>query len=656
MPVQPTYPGVYIEEVPSGARTIAGVATSITAFVGYTTRGIDNRAKRLFSFSDFERSFGGLASESELSYAVQHFFANGGTESWVVRVPKDDAKAASITLLDGVTGAKKALGVTALSKGAWANNVVIDIDYDKIPNSDTESFNLTVTDIKTGNSEKFPRVSLNKAKSNFAEAVINDLVNGSEMIKVEVVDSTAKRPVQTGTIGSTITLKDIDSKKDYSVKIASDAPASIAPVKVKVIEKGDSIPTSILGVCRLLENRINVALQKELPGARIRCVPNNTEDGIRILSDFAPQLGATDASITFSDGTTDSALEMLALDKAKANVGHYWLGKGKTKLAQADPVEGRDGKTLPKTAGLIGKESNFTGIYALDKVDTFNILCIPDATRAETGNPETLDSKNVDPNEIFTAAMQFCKKRRAFLIIDPPPNVNDIQSASDWMYTGLKVRDLNGAAYFPRLRLSDPLNEFKQRTFAPCGVVAGLYARTDASRGVWKAPAGIEATLNGVRSPVYTLTDGEHGALNPLGLNCFRNFPVYGNVAWGARTLMGADVQASEWKYIPVRRLALYMEESLYRGLKWVVFEPNDEPLWAQIRLNVGAFMHNLFRQGAFQGQTPDKAYFVKCDSETTTQSDINLGIVNILVGFAPLKPAEFVILRLQQIAGQVQT
>jgi phage tail sheath protein FI len=118
----------------------------------------------------------------------------------------------------------------------------------------------------------------------------------------------------------------------------------------------------------------------------------------------------------------------------------------------------------------------------------------------------------------------------------------------------------------------------------------------------------------------------------------------------------GSDRLASEWKYIPVRRTALFLEESLYRGTQWVVFEPNDEPLWAQIRLNIGAFMQSLFRQGAFQGTTPRAAYFVKCDSETTTQTDINNGIVNILVGFAPLKPAEFVVIKIQQLAGEIET
>ncbi|MCW5983260.1 MAG: phage tail sheath family protein [Bryobacteraceae bacterium] len=179
-------------------------------------------------------------------------------------------------------------------------------------------------------------------------------------------------------------------------------------------------------------------------------------------------------------------------------------------------------------------------------------------------------------------------------------------------------------------------------------------ARTDATRGVWKAPAGLEATITGARELAVKMTDGENGRLNPLGLNCLRTFPVTGHVVWGSRTLDGADVLASEWKYIPVRRVALYIEESLFRGTQWVVFEPNDEPTWAQIRLNLGAFMQNLFRQGAFQGQSPREAYFVKCDKETTTQDDINRGVVNIVVGFAPLKPAEFVVIKIQQIAGQV--
>jgi phage tail sheath protein FI len=213
----------------------------------------------------------------------------------------------------------------------------------------------------------------------------------------------------------------------------------------------------------------------------------------------------------------------------------------------------------------------------------------------------------------------------------------------------------NAAVYFPRVSVPDPLNENRSRMVGSSGTLAGVWARIDGQRGVWKAPAGTEAGLVGATLAV-NLTDLDNGSLNPLGVNVLRSFPVFGTVSWGGRTLMGADREASEWKYIPVRRTALYIEESLYEGLKWVVFEPNAEPLWAQIRLNVGGFMHDLFRKAAFAGLTPKQAYLVKCDSETTTQIDIDKGIVNILVGFAPLKPAEFVIIQIEQLAGQIQT
>ncbi|MEM9267054.1 MAG: phage tail sheath C-terminal domain-containing protein, partial [Cyanobacteria bacterium P01_F01_bin.13] len=214
----------------------------------------------------------------------------------------------------------------------------------------------------------------------------------------------------------------------------------------------------------------------------------------------------------------------------------------------------------------------------------------------------------------------------------------------------------HAALFFPMLMKPNILKENQIEAFAPCGAVAGIFARTDAQRGVWKAPAGTEATLVGVPKLSVPLTDAENGELNPLAINCLRGFPAAGRVIWGSRTLQGDDRLASEWKYVPVRRTALLIEESLYRGTQWAVFEPNDEPLWAQLRLNIGAFMQNLFRQGAFQGSTPQEAYLVKCDSETTTQNDINLGIVNVVVGFAPLKPAEFVILKIQQLAGQIAT
>jgi len=318
--------------------------------------------------------------------------------------------------------------------------------------------------------------------------------------------------------------------------------------------------------------------------------------------------------------------------------------KSSTGVAAADQAV--DSAALDDNAYL-GNADAKTGIYALKKADLFNLLCIPPDLRG--GNTSKL---------VYQNAMAFCAERRAMLIVDAP---NDWGSAGAITPTVLAALGLTGTAarnaalYFPRVIESDPKRQGQLDTFVPCGIVAGVMARTDTQRGVWKAPAGIDAALNGVQGLAVALNDAENGMLNPLGVNCLRNFPLVGPVLWGSRTLRGADLLADEYKYVPVRRLALYIEESLFRGTQWVVFEPNDEPLWSQIRLNVGAFMQNLFRQGAFQGKTPSDAYFVKCDRETTTQNDINLGIVNIVVGFAPLKPAEFVVIQLQQMAGQIQ-
>jgi hypothetical protein len=305
---------------------------------------------------------------------------------------------------------------------------------------------------------------------------------------------------------------------------------------------------------------------------------------------------------------------------------------------------GGDGD-LPTATEIVGAPGDPpTGMFALDKVDLFNILCIPRAA----------DLSDTEMVAVVSNALSYCNERRAFMIIDIPETTNTIQDMKDWINDHADFRDKNAATYFPRLNIPDPLRGFRLRNVAASGTVAGIYARTDAQRGVWKAPAGIEAKIEGVPELAFQMTDKQNGTLNVLGVNCLRVFPINGKVVWGARTLEGADAIGSEWKYVPVRRLALNLEESLFRGTKWVVFEPNDEPLWANIRLNLNAFMNSLFRQGAFQGTDPKDAYFVKCDSETTTQNDRNLGIVNIEVGFAPLKPAEFVVIKIQQIKGDL--
>ncbi len=449
-----------------------------------------------------------------------------------------------------------------------------------------------------------------------------------------------------------------------NVSNPSPAPAGF-PLTAKVFSHGGPFPQTLSGLATQLQQGINAALAVASPGASVTVtvtsLPGGTVGQALRINGLLPS--NPDAVLSFAD---PPAAKMNGVTGPSASAARSPTSPT-TRSARATfgtrrppPGKGSDGLTsaglpaLPGTADIIGDQVSFTGIYALLKADAFNLLCIPDANRALPGAPTTLDP-TVDPNAIYSAAIALCDQVRAFLLIDPPPNVTTVAGAVDWKTSQLVVVNPNGAAFFPRLRLPDPLNGYQLRTFAPCGIVAGVYATTDGSRGVWKAPAGISATLNGVQSMVYKLSDPENGVLNPLGLNCFRTFPLYGSVLWGARTLVGADAMASQWKYVPVRRTALFIEQSLYQGTQWVVFEPNDEALWASIRLNVGTFMQSLFLQGAFQGTTPASAYFVKCDGETTTQADINLGIVNILVGFAPLNPAEFVVIQIEQLAGQSQ-
>lgn len=519
MPVTLSYPGVYIEEVSSGVRTITGVATSITAFIGRSLRGPENEPVRVQSFAEFERRFGGLWRHSTMSYAVHHFFQNGGRDALIVRV-HNGANPASVNPSTGFE-------LEAANSGDWGEKLRVRVDHETSDQSDNTLFNLTVRDTGTGVTERFLNVSTNPDHARFATDV---LALQSKLVRISSLPA-----------------------------IQPDPHGSPTP-----------------GVDPMLDNAASEAF---LPDG---------DDGIPI----------TDTEISDSSSLQDAK----------------------------------------------------HGIWALEKADLFNLLCIPPLTRELDGDVDSV-TRN--------AATTYCEQRRAMYIVDPLiswDEPSDLTGSAGLESSGWGLsRSINAALYFPRIKLPDPLQENRLAEFAPCGAVAGVISRTDGQRGVWKAPAGNDATLKGVVELTVKLTDGENGILNPLAVNCLRAFPVTGRVVWGARTMRGADQLASEWKYLPVRRLALFIEESLFRGTQWVVFEPNDEPLWAQIRLNLGAFMHNLFRQGAFQGTSPREAYFVKCDGETTTQNDIDQGIVNIVVGFAPLKPAEFVVIKIQQIAGQIQ-
>jgi uncharacterized protein len=754
-----SYPGVYIQEVPSGSRSIAGVPTSIAAFVGYTSRGPVDDARQIFSFADFERGFGGLHVDSELSYAVNHFFLNGGGTCWIVRTA-ENAEAASIDL-ETVDNAPT-LTVTASSEGVWGNSLMLSVDYATADPVNT--FNLTITEMGERNGRLVPlrtethrNLSMNDRAATYARDTVNaasDLVrlidallpgttagssvsgvtladgdvtgltaetrrlnvsvDGGPMTEIrlfdgandladvdtladriaarvnqidgvagftctnnagvlecesgttgrrssvvfrnaasqsaaallglgvanggrEVAGAAETRPAASGTTGgriddfSAVTIADLDPVTVNLVDLDAAGAVAGSPIETLTIQL-TPVPATLGAARTQIQAGLRSSTHPAFSAARVEIV----DDALVVVpGSSVPGLG-----FTFEGDGADELL-LSAGSAAFVNIAAYQPGVGASKSAQVAGQVGSDGAPPSGTAQITGSRAAKTGIYALEDADIFNILCLPGVTDVAA----------------LAEAVAYAEERRSMVIVDIDANVNTLDEARDWVNDGANtsLKSNNAVAYFPRVRLADPLQNGRLRTFPNSGLMAGVWARTDGQRGIWKAPAGIDATLRGVQALEYVLSDPENGVLNPLGLNCLRTFPVHGSVSWGARTLVGADARASEWKYVPVRRTALFIEESLYRGTQFAVFEPNDEPLWAQIRLAVGSFMNNLFRQGAFQGASPRDAYFVKCDRTTTTQADIDLGIVNILVGFAPLKPAEFVIISIQQIAGQSQ-
>ncbi|MBZ5510989.1 MAG: phage tail sheath subtilisin-like domain-containing protein [Acidobacteriia bacterium] len=523
MPITPTYPGIYIQELPSSAHTITAAATSVTAFVGYTHPFKTNpanwlKAVRIFSFTDYEREFGGLyasgALESHVANAVNQFFLNGGSDAYVIALqphfydmsvtpPTDQGavKAASLPLGGGTGMTFTALEPTDL--------IPMTLTISNLQKTAAANDTADIVITYGSRAETFRKVTLIPAGPNYIDKAINGI--------------------------------------SQLVKVAPTTPPNY--------------PTTFTAV-----NQANFGYSAGYPGATWATFN---------AADFAP-------------------------------------------VFQQDS--------------------------SLDKADIFNLLVLP----------------GVADQSVWSEALAFCERKQAFLIMDPPKQdsadgMNGLPLIHDDM-DALVPKSANGALYFPYLRTTDQVTGGAAE-LPPSGYVAGVYARTDVNRGVWKAPAGLETTLLNTSGVVERgrMTDPRQGTLNPKGVNCLRDFAGIGTVVFGARTLVTENPAFQQWRYVPVRRMALFLEQTLYRNLGWVVFEPNAEPLWVAIRTTIENFMLSLFQQGAFQGVTPSQAFQVKCDSSTTTQQDIDNGIVNIVVGFAPLKPAEFVIIKIAQLAGQTQ-
>jgi phage tail sheath protein FI len=800
MPVAVSYPGVYIQEVPSGVHTITGVSTSIGAFFGRTAKGPLDKAVRCFSFADFLREFGGPHPLSDLATSVHQFFDNGGTDCYVVRLAKG-AAFASVTLMN-LAKTQRVLTAKAKAAGTWAHDVKLEIDYNTQNPDDT--FNLAVIYEVAGNvisREEFSSLSMNPFSPRFAPTFVTqssaliDLDLHPDMLGAGITSATdanafinkgvntpsgfsqGRRPfVGASAVDLLANIKidinnflNVDGKSKFAMSVDGSpfididlAGIDVTPGPLTLAQVLDALVNPINVKLKLTDASLDIAGQwdtidgtkavvprfrstsaESFAGVRIRRAPSDDfaapmmlgveQGGIEVArySNMRPAFtGTAFAPADFIGGIADfSKLDQTAISTVKigtdptvnvslgtlgkkmyeqtpsgfdgvreklrmiaqavnanpnvpwfadlwgyhlafrkklggineqagvvtgtdldfgsrfvANTKQYVLGNAGASPFQSIPGTPGSNGTFPDAGTYAGDPLLHTGFYALDKVDLFNLMVIP-------GDREVDEATYL---QLIGPASNYCNQHRAFLLVDAPDSwtVGGIPKADASAVNalrGLVVKD-HSAVFYPKVQYADA---GLKKLIGPSGMIAGLIARTDSQRGVWKAPAGTEAALFSVLDLEVNLTDPENGVLNKLGVNCLRKFPT-GIVNWGARTLDGSDDIGSDWKYIPIRRLALFLEESLFRGTKWVVFEPNDEPLWASIRLNLNAFMLSLFRQGAFQGSTPDKAFYVKCDGETTTQNDRNLGIVNIEVGFAPLKPAEFVIIKIQQIAGDL--
>lgn len=801
MPVQVSYPGVYVREISSGVRTITGVSTSVAAFVGMVQRGKLNSPTRVLSFPEYQRKFGTDTTASELTDQVNQFFINGGSEAWITRIA-NNALPASVQLTNEV--GDTVLTVTACEAGPDGNLIRLEVDYDTAQPEQT--FNLRAFRVVTNAfgvvqieaDETFSGLSMDPASGNYVETVINQQ---SDLIRVSVgAGLTPSEGISVAGLlfeadegAANTTLDGLITPTTNSILISVDG-SPLVPVVLPITFTAPSPLQEVAGAINMaltpFSRKVSVSYEPvdlaptaqylsirsinmddtQKPGGSVTIQPAATSDatvglqlgvaqgGLEVsgyaalrpaISGFFARLGTgsdsisallnfaaasdlgtwtlTDSSAvgaysnapTFSGGSfyEGSAYDVslpanpgvgslinvrenlqIIADSINANAqdlsgqalwdatiqgyrlvlrprfgdknsdaaavltsdGGYNIGAnnelfGQTPTSSANSLSysmGSTGLGDFQAAGADGTPGGIPSIQdyqdafeVIDRdVDIFNLLILPRASGQSDQQREAL----------WGIASNFCLNRRVFLLVDPRSsweNVNDVESEIAALRIGI-VKD-HAAIYWPRVQI--PTNEGGLRTIDPSGSIAGVMARIDSNRGVWKAAAGLEADIRGIRALEHLMSDPENGVINPEAVNAIRAFPT-GIVSWGARTMDGSNSNANaDYRYIPIRRLALFIEESLFRGLKFAVFEPNDEPLWAQIRLAAGAFMNNLFRQGAFQGQKARDAYFVKVDSETTTQNDINLGIVNVVVGFAPLRPAEFVIITLQQIAGQIQ-
>lgn len=646
-----TYPGVYVDEVSSGIRPIQAAGTSTAAFIGIAEKGKHNEAVKIFNFTEYQNLYGGFINNSFLSHSVYQFFNNGGSQCYIIRVGAN-LRLANIVLNDRGSTAQPSLTISAKSQGIWGNQLAVQITNGS--NDSANEFNLLVyrqdaetpSDLtKATQLERFENLSMIPGSANFVETRIS----ASKQIQI-TVDPRNTNFQAGSSLGAAAPISlTIPGRNKFRINIDGDGYQG---VDLQTAVGGGSGQVTDLNSPANIASAIVFVVRRLI---KLRTSTNQTafsnftcplSSGLLLLISGAPGL-ASSVTVAPASNSSEDASGLLKL--GKLNGGTETLGAAVTRpLATPTGILYLVGDNAAPTVQVVSVQAGSDGdsilndqpfiaaLSILDNIDDVSLIAIP----------------GMGSEAILGGGMNYCANRSlsdCFFIGDMRSD-NDTVLEAETFAVAVSPKNSYGAVYTPWVKMLDPTGVSPEPILVPpAGFVAGLYAKTDAQRGVWKAPAGVNVGLGGAVGLAVNFTDVQQGNLNNKNVNGIRQFASSGIILWGARTL-SAD---AEWKYIPVRRMAIFLRVSIYRGIQFAVFEPNDEPLWSQLRLNIGSFMTGLFRRGAFQGETPSQAFFVKCDGETTTQDDINLGIVNVLVGFAPLKPAEFVVVKISQKAGQ---
>ena len=643
------HPGVYLEEIPSGARPIEAVGTSTAAFLGFAARGPEASPVFISSWDDYAQAFGGLRAVTaprgdSLGHAVRAFFHNGGSAAYVVRLARGADAARGFMLPDGDPPAgpdDHLLRIEAASGGAWGNALRVELQRQE-DGETPPRYTLVVEERRDGEyeeQERFEDLTLDESRADFIEAKVND---DSRLVQVTLGDVSDYQLGTSRSAGDLATLDPVTlNGKSFTVTLDGSAQAQHS-VEVSfgagAFEAGDGL------------GEVADEIQKKVRGG-VSSDENPRKD---FTCEVAPEgLVMTSGSrlpgsaVVVTPAADDDAAVLLGLGVAHGGVETT----GSDHLAGLIAAGG--GVVLDKGDDGSDPEAGEydAGLAAVEGIGDVSILCLPGQVWADDGTGNAV---------IDAAIAQAERLRNRMVILDPPPGAA-LRTAGEVKALGLPTSTY-AVLYYPWVTVSNPHYSPEPSPGAarsprfvqvpPCGFAAGMWARTDSRRGVWKAPAGVETALLGLAGLEQEVQEVHQGALNPLGVNCLRSLPGFGAVIWGARTL--ATRASPEWRYVPVRRTAIFIQQSLYNGIQWAVFEPNDASLWSALRLNIEAFMNGLFRAGAFQGGKASDAYFVRCGlGDTMTQGDIDRGQVIVQVGFAPLKPAEFVIIRLQQKVGQ---